>query len=485
MPSTECDELVEFDLSAITPGTIRNILKRRPSNSSPGEDEITYHHLKKLPSAHYFLATLFSKILLEDHAAPESWCQAKIKLIPKSQDLSNPENFRPIALTSTIGKPFNKILALRLEYFLRSNDIVDSSLQKGFLTNINGTMEHIFATSAIIQNAVQNGLPLSVTFLDLKNAFVSVPHQLIYDMLSHIQLPLEVRSYISSVYSQLTARIVTKNGSTPSFPISRGVFQGDTMSPLIFLITFNPIIQLAQSLSTCGFRLKRSDPTSRELPKVNSHLYVQWDEEDSDEPQGWYLAKVTSVSADGTATVLYRKGRMLESINLSKTNWFPAPGNGKWYLPSPPLTVTITNTKQSKTHKVKGYADDLSMFSSSTKDHAAALQTIDKHCSDLDLRLKPSKCVSFIYDGKKVLRNVTFPLKEGSTKNICTGPNKFLGHTLCHTLPVTAKESGKRFMNSFLEKLDSLDTSPTEESTSYGFFVDSLFPHFILFCQLM
>ena len=215
---------------------------------------------------------------------------------------------------------------------------------------------------------------------------------------------------------------------------------------------------------------------------MNSHLYVQWDEEGSDEPQGWYLAKVTSVSADGTATVLYRKGRMLESINHSKTNWFPAPGNGKWYLPSPPPTATITNTKQSKTHKVKGYADDLSVFSSSMKDHAAALQTIDKHCSDLDLRLKPSKCVSFIYNGKKVLRNVTFPLKEGSTKNICTGPNKFLGHTLCHTLPATAKESGKRFMNSFLEKLDSLDTSPIRGEYKLWILRRFLIPsfHFVL-----
>ena len=84
MPFTERDEPIEFDLSAITPGTIRKILKSRPSNSSPGEDEITYHHLKKLPSAHHFLATLFSKILLQDHAAPESWCQAKIILIPKN-----------------------------------------------------------------------------------------------------------------------------------------------------------------------------------------------------------------------------------------------------------------------------------------------------------------------------------------------------------------------------------------------------------------
>ena len=367
MPFTERDEPIEFDLSAITPGTIRKVLKSRPSNSSPGEDEITYHHLKKLPSAHHFLATLFSKILLQDHAAPESWCQAKIILIPKNQDLSNPENFRPIALTSAIGKLFNKILVLQLERFLRDNDIIDTSLQKGFLTNINGTMEHIFATSAIIQNAVQNGLPLSVTFLNLKNAFGSVPHQLIYNMLAYIQLPLEVGSYISSAYSQLTARVVTKNWSTPSFPISKGVFQGDTLSPLIFLITFNPIIQLAQSLSTCGFQLKLSDSTTQELRKVNSNLYVQWDEVDSDEPQGWYLAKVISVSSDGTATVLYRKGKTLETFNLFEINWFPAPGNGKWYLSNPPSTVTTTSTKHSKTHKVKGFADDFSVFSSSMK----------------------------------------------------------------------------------------------------------------------
>ena len=64
MPSTERDEPIEFDLSAITPGTIRKALKSYLSNYSPGEDEITYHHLKELPSTHHFLVTLFSKILL-------------------------------------------------------------------------------------------------------------------------------------------------------------------------------------------------------------------------------------------------------------------------------------------------------------------------------------------------------------------------------------------------------------------------------------
>ena len=191
---------------------------------------------------------------------------------------------------------------------------------------------------------------------------------------------------------------------------------------------------------------------------------------------------------EGTATELCRKGRMSETINLSKTNWFPAPGNGKWYLPSPlSPTVTITNTKQSRIHKEKGFADGLSVFSSSMKDHAAALQTIDKYCSDLDLTLKPSKCASFVYDGKKLLSNVTFPLKEGSTKNISTGPYKFLGHTLCQTLLTTAKQSGKRFMNSFLEKLDSLDRTPIRGEYKLWILRRFLIPsfHFVLSVDVM
>lgn len=132
------------------------------------------------------------------------------------------------------------------------------------------------------------------------NKVLIVPHQLIYDMLAYIRLPREVQSYTHSMYSQLSARVVTWNWSTPSFQISRGVFQGDTLSPLIFLLTFNPIIHLANSLLTYGFRIKLSDPIAHDLPKVNSYLYVNWDEEDSNETKGWYLAKVTTISPEGT-----------------------------------------------------------------------------------------------------------------------------------------------------------------------------------------
>ena len=90
-------------------------------------------------------------------------------------------------------------------------------------------MEHIFAVSAIIQNAIQHGLPLSLTFLDLENAFGSVSHDLINDILAHIKLPAEIRAYVSDSYSKLCAYVATKNWSASKFQICKGVFQGDTL----------------------------------------------------------------------------------------------------------------------------------------------------------------------------------------------------------------------------------------------------------------
>ena len=231
MPAPTEPALIPFDLSPITPSLVKRTLYSRSSNSSPGDDGVSYHHLKKMPSTHHYLATLFSKVLLENQEAPHPWSGARIKLIHKGGDTNIPSNFRPIALSSVVGKIFHKILATRLENFAIDNNIIDTSAQKGFLTNINGTMEHIFAISAIVQNAMENGLPLSITFLDLANAFGSISHQLIFDILHHCKLPIQFINYITSLYSKLSAYIKTKHWSTQSFKVERGVFQGDTLSP--------------------------------------------------------------------------------------------------------------------------------------------------------------------------------------------------------------------------------------------------------------
>ena len=116
------------------PSLVCQTFHRCSSQSSPGFDGITYTHLRYLSSSRHLLATLFNK-LLQAGISPSSWSLARIHLIHKRDSTDNPSNFRPIALTSVVGKLFHKILAARLEHYLLSNSVVDTSVQKGFVSN--------------------------------------------------------------------------------------------------------------------------------------------------------------------------------------------------------------------------------------------------------------------------------------------------------------------------------------------------------------
>ena len=146
------------------------------------------------------------------------------------------------------------------------------SNQKGFLSGVNGMFEHSYTINTILDNAKTYNLPLAMTFIDLKNAFGSVSHKLIQDLLHYVKVPVEIRYYIHNLYANLSAFISTNHWSTELFPINKGVFQGDTLWFLIFLLSFNLIIKLVKSLSGEGFSLHLPIANSEGLPPVGSYF---------------------------------------------------------------------------------------------------------------------------------------------------------------------------------------------------------------------
>ena len=86
-------------------------------------------------------------------------------------------------------------------------------------------------------------------------------------MLRAVQIPNSVSAYIQSLYSQLWAVVKCKAWCTPTIPICRGIFQGDTMSLIIFILAFNPLLRLAEVLNHgYGFCFKLMVPGSHYYP---------------------------------------------------------------------------------------------------------------------------------------------------------------------------------------------------------------------------
>ena len=83
-------------------------------------------------------------------------------------------------------------------------------------------------------------------------------------------------------------------------------------------------------------------------------------------------------------------------------------------------------------HKVKGYADDFTVISTNPQDHQEALTSIDNRCNEICLTIRPDKCFSVVFDGRRVRDGFSFKVGGGHTNNIKSKATAFLGFTIGH-----------------------------------------------------
>ena len=258
-------------MSPYTQKDIEEALKQKSPHSAPGDDQILYDYLKKMPSTHNFLATLFTGIR-DTSVAPDAWSSSKIILIPKDTehiDTSNPSSFRMISLTANIGKLYHTLESTRTLNFMINNKYLDPSAQKAYIQGINGCVEHVQVIQEVIQDAKFHKKTVHITWVDLIDAFGSLSHMLINHVLLHYHLPTQIIKYIADIYSKLKGRIKTKDWESDIIEFLRGAFQGDPYSGVIFLIAFNPLIEhIKKYKESQGYAIKHETEAGTEETKV-------------------------------------------------------------------------------------------------------------------------------------------------------------------------------------------------------------------------
>ena len=75
-------------------------------------------------------------------------------------------------------------------------------------------------------------------YIDLKSAFDSVDHTILFKRMKYIDVPKRLINTISWLYCQTKFRVGQDN-----VDINRGVIQGGVLSPTLFLIMFNDLIK--------------------------------------------------------------------------------------------------------------------------------------------------------------------------------------------------------------------------------------------------
>ena len=134
--------------------------------------------------------------------------------------------------------------------------------------------------------------------------------------------------FIHNLYSNLFAFLLTKSWSTSVFPIQRGVFQGDSLSPLIFLLCFNPIVILAKKPKGEGFSLYLPIPNSDLL--LDRTFMLNGKKSIRQIPMGYIRLHCCGIyHSDGTTTIQYLNAGASERVDLHSVLWSLAQKNSE------------------------------------------------------------------------------------------------------------------------------------------------------------
>ena len=125
-------------------------------------------------------------------------------------------------------------------------------MQKGFVPG-EGCLEHSFLVRSVMEDARRRHLQLHVVWFDLRNAFGSVPHNLIWHSMRKLRAPDNLVSILMDIYDGSTFTIQSAEWATGAIPLQRGVKQGCPISPLLFNLAIEGLIRGVESSSATGY----------------------------------------------------------------------------------------------------------------------------------------------------------------------------------------------------------------------------------------
>ena len=241
----------EVSLQLGSPPTREEIATKlaKATNTTPGNDGVEYRHLRAMDPRGLVLEAMYDAVWRI--GIPPCWKKSKTVPIFKKGSTDDFSNFRPISLLPTAYKIFSCIINDRICGAAVASGWL-SHEQKGFLPGVNGVAEHTQLLQVAIEHSKDKKQTLVVAWLDLRNAFGSIPHLYLQQLFQSLPIPAKLRTVLIDIYADNVLSFSAGDETIEVRPTA-GVRQGDALSTTVFNLAAEPIIRAAKSNVNSGY----------------------------------------------------------------------------------------------------------------------------------------------------------------------------------------------------------------------------------------
>jgi hypothetical protein len=233
---------------------------RRMSNwKAPGPDGVRGFWFKKFSCLHQAMAKGLQGCLDEGNV-PEWMVKGRTVLIQKDPAKGTVAgNYRPIACLPLMWKLLTGIFAEGIYDHLKDNNLLPDE-QKGCRKQSRGTKDQLLIDKAILKEAKRKRRRLAMAWVDYKKAYDMVPHSWLVEVTAMMGVAGNVRGLLERSMGSWKTELTAGGESLGTVDIKRGIFQGDSLSPLLFVMVMIPLSMiLKRDESDKGIKLGNAD----------------------------------------------------------------------------------------------------------------------------------------------------------------------------------------------------------------------------------
>ena len=238
-PGEESRLVDSFFFNPISKSEIIKQINSLKNGVKGGEDCISSNIIKKYKDKLIKPLLHIINVVFSTGVFPEILKSATIIPLHKQGDKKLLNNYRPIALTSTIGKIIEKCFRLKLLMFIKKNKLLN---ERQFAFREDSSTENALCdVTENILRRLDKGEKVIGIFLDLRKAFDTVSHPIMLKRLEHIGVRGIPNNLVRSYLNNRKQSVVIPGSRSDMVQVGFGVPQGTVLSPLLFNIYINGI----------------------------------------------------------------------------------------------------------------------------------------------------------------------------------------------------------------------------------------------------
>ena len=192
--------------------------------------------------------------------------KGKTKLIQKDPCKgTTPNNNRPLTCLPMMWKILTAQIRENIFYSLTSRGLFPDE-QKGCCKGSRGTEELLYIDQHILNDS-------QTRRIDNKKAYDMVPQSWILHCLKMYKISHEVINFLEKTMQTWRMELTAGERSWAETKIQRGIFQGDALSPLLFMIAMMPLNNILRKC-TAGYKLSISQEKINHLTTWTTLNYL-------------------------------------------------------------------------------------------------------------------------------------------------------------------------------------------------------------------